>query len=69
MKSEKSFGVGTWFYGGIRSIGRYVAVLDTLKRIRVLYRVHRSGPQTRRKVRKYLREEYEDAYVIIHFDR
>lgn len=67
MKSEVSYGMGPWFYGGIRSVGRYVAVLDLEKRIRVLYRVHPSGPRTRKRLRKYLREEYGDAFVIMHY--
>ena len=53
--------MSAWFYGGIRSVGRYVCVLDENKQPKVCYPVKGS----RRKLRKALREEYEDAIVIV----
>ena len=50
-----------WFYGGIRSIGRYVCVLDELGQPRVCQKVTTS----RRKLRQALRREYSDAIIIV----
>lgn len=49
-----------WFYGGIRSIGKWVCVIDELLEPRVCYLVRGS----RRHLRKYLRQEYADALLI-----
>ena len=53
-----------WFYGGIRSVGKYVAVLDHEKQARELY----LASPSRRKMREWLREEFEDSFVIVPFD-
>ena len=50
-----------WFYTGIRSVGKYVAVLDQDKHIRELYQVNRN----RRYIRQWLREEFGDSIVIV----
>ena len=53
-----------WVYGGIRSIGKYVAVLDHEKNARELYL---AGP-SRRKMREWLRKEFGDSVVMVPFD-
>ena len=50
-----------WFYGGIRSVGKFVCVLDELGEPRVCYLVRGS----RRHLRQYLRREYSDALIIV----
>ena len=49
-----------WFYGGIRSVGHYVCVVDTDGIPQVWYRVKGS----RRKLRQAIREEYSDTIVM-----
>lgn len=53
-----------WVYGGIRSVGKYVCVLDENKQLRVCHLVKGA----RRKLRKRLREEYSDTFIIVPFD-
>lgn len=53
-----------WFYGGIRSVGKYVAVIDDEKQPRELY----LAAPSRRKMREWLREEFEDSFAIVPLD-
>lgn len=53
-----------WFYGGIRSVGKFVAVLDDENQPRELYL---AGP-CRRKTREWLKEEFSDSLAMVPLD-
>lgn len=53
-----------WSYGGIRSVGRYVGIVDEDEALRELYLVQKN----RRILRQWIREEFGDAFVIVPFE-
>ena len=53
-----------WFYGGIRSVGKFVVVLDHEKQPKEVY----DAGASRRKTREWLKQEFSDSLAMVPLD-